>query len=604
MSKLNDSIAKTAGSLSAIETLLDSYPKLKSFDNLSFGLDGECSLNFLLLLLQVLGVSESKFQNWTAKVLSEHFIEGLEVAVKACILNGIKDMLSCSINPTIPAYMFGEGEEAMQKTFVKISDIDPCSLLDNCPTAGLGSMMYFDTVKPITTTDGEITEKRRPLRPNETWKSCDMNAYLWYVINKGNSNDENNKTFWDNRCKNIRKFKRYGDPLYEAFFEENAVTPEKTKLFPTGSFVVKPETGEGSCKKYRILKCEYQEIGNLRQHNKLKVTLDMERYISHYSLNVSLPDGQNVVNKEITRSKTLFEFDYDYLSSIKLFDTRSLVFNILNSVFNLKYSLNFSLQKQVIENMVEEMVDNIIMQDDTDSEICFFNFSNDKYDEMLQKAELKKKNQFAVDGDVRKLVNVNTDEIVDALNSYNSDAEPGEQIDKIVHILQAAQNAGVNNDSVEAKYKFNFAAKIFHNITKRLITEIILQLFSPKIMLLYAVNNMIINQDENSEDYAATWFDFVSGFKNVITSIAIQVKDMLLQELLDFVIGEIKLLIPKYTQKLALEVLTDYRMLITNLMSSCAGIIGNRGNGTKSIDNVQYADIVPELEIPETSGTC
>jgi hypothetical protein len=113
--------------------------------------------------------------------------------------------------------------------------------------------------------------------------------------------------------------------------------------------------------------------------------------------------GQNVDN-EADRKKlvknlfecypglTVFEFNYDYVMGMKLFDAKVIATTLLDSLINtrLGISATFGMQSQEATERIREIIKNIINSDDSTISDCFYTFDNSKYESLLRKSEEKR----------------------------------------------------------------------------------------------------------------------------------------------------------------------------------------------------------------------
>ena len=79
--------------------------------------------------------------------------------------------------------------------------------------------------------------------------------------------------------------------------------------------------------------------------------------------------------------KTLIEFNYDYITSLKLFDSKVVAAQLLDQLTGLlNIDLSISYARQLIKNETLKMVQDIVESDDSVVSDCFFTFSNSDYD--------------------------------------------------------------------------------------------------------------------------------------------------------------------------------------------------------------------------------
>ena len=141
----------------------------------------------------------------------------LEAAVKGILIAKLKDIISCSVNPFFT-------EDILKNGIVfNVEEIDIADVLKYSPYDKVGKYFYFDTEPTINegetdfamTDDGSFIEVPKPKKvqnPSDLIKSDDMDALIWFMINKANK-----RYVW--KPKKYRKGDEYR-PDYP--FEENS----------------------------------------------------------------------------------------------------------------------------------------------------------------------------------------------------------------------------------------------------------------------------------------------------------------------------------------------------------------------------------------------
>lgn len=607
MSAINAQKARVVGAIGAIQTLLEKYPFLVSTDTT---VPGETSLSFMLNILDIIGVKKKDIIEWVAKLLAgkgaDGFLVSVEWAIKAILLANVKNLLTCSMNPMLPdklmyKYKDVAGKDVMGSgIMLDLNKIDLYGVLGNSPKDknGGGSMFYFDAEESIYSTEEHPVNG---YSTNELWKSCDFNAYLWYVIHKGtNVGAEARKLYWDNRVKYIERFKDpdKGETYRNSFFDINKTDG---KFYEAGS-------GEAvTFNKKQILITEYIERSesNLTP-NVIRIWLNDERYYHKRNLKLKSVNvaGFNTPSVGFKLNKTVFEFNYDYIMSLKLFDSKTLVANIINAILGISASINlsYSIYENVIAAKIGSIVRNVIRSNDTEIDDCFFTFSNDEYDSMLQESIKKHNKIYAYNNNE---VELDYSKIIDSVNEISNAATLQEQVKSISNVFDEILATPAQMGEVEAKDKFAFGLDIIQNILEETITQLVMQILSPKVVILYQINQAIMGdidpQGEFWKDVAKMDIEsFLKSLKNVIIQAILEIESMILKQLLAWLLEKLKPLLALFVSKLLLETLNDYMTLLKQLISFC-GMGWSSGVGNKSviaIDNVDYADIVPSKLTP------
>lgn len=557
MSKKNKK-KETLGTIASIQTILERYPVLISNDTV-----GNTSLTFTFDLLEMLGVGPDEILEWLSKLLSEKngWLDILEDAIKAFLITTFKDTYTCSINPRLPSStmrtVYPDASEVGTVgtgITVNLDDIDAFGILNHCPVTEQGSVFYFDT------------NPSNGYNSLNVYSSMDFNAYLWYVINRGKNPPEHNSV-WDNRVDYIKKFDlvgTFGESSMKGRFLN--ATGRRSPIFRV--------PGVGS--KKEILSCAYAESG-VTEQNKLVVYINYDRYFGQFG------------------NKTVFEFNFDYITSLKLFDSKTLVAQIINAVAGISTSLNanLSFNQQLISAQLKEIVKRVMMTEDGSPEDCYYKFSNEEYDKLLREADIRQKTT----GENYKALN---DEIISEVSKINNASADDE--DKVIYSVFKSVSQDISTYNSDDKYEVSLGIDVIRKFLEETVFQLTLQVLSPKIMLLYAINDKVLDPNGSGINGA---IEFFKKFENLIVSLIKQIFSLIMEYLAEFLIGQLKEIIYLFIEKLLLEKIGYYMLLIEQLISTCTAGVGNislsfngRRNNPLSIENVIGADIIPSKDTP------
>ena len=556
----NNKKQNALGTIASIQTILERYPVLITNDTV-----GNTSLSFTFDLLEMLGVTPEEIIEWLSNLLSGNngWLEALEYSIKGIIIQSFKDLYTCSINPRLPVdsmrSVYNENVDYPQGTGIKVNldDIDIFGLLNFCPTSEKGNVFYFDASPDCGYT------------PTNVFSSTDFNAYLWYVINKG-QNPPTHKSMWDNRVDYRNKFELVGNYSVSSkkgrFINEECERTAIKKVSQVGA-------------KKEILSCCFTENGQGKFSNYLTVYINPDRYF------------WEVADK--TYTKTVFEFNFDYIMSLKLFDSKTLVAQIVNAVAGISNSLtvNASFTKGVVAEKVREIVKKVIESEDSDTSVedCYFTFSNDEYNRLLNEATLKH------GGDYEEETERN-DEIIEKVNKIGTVSE-SERKDAVKEVFQTITTYDYNDD----EGTISFGNGVIKKFLEETVLQVTLQILSPKVMLLYAINEKVL--DPESETVGVV--EFFKNFQNLLVALTKQIYNLMMEYLVEYLMGELRQILYLFAEKILLEKIAYYMLLIEQLLTNCTMGIGNlslsftgRRNNPLSIENVQGADIIPTKDTP------
>ena len=107
--------------------------------------------------------------------------------------------------------------------------------------------------------------------------------------------------------------------------------------------------------------------------------------------------------------RTIIEFNTDYIMSLKLFDSKVVAAQLIDALTAcLSIDLNLSYEQLFIKNEIQKMVKMINETDDIVVNDCFFTFSNEEFNAMVQKSELIRAGLLSENGEL------NSDTHIDA----------------------------------------------------------------------------------------------------------------------------------------------------------------------------------------------
>ena len=319
---------------------------------------------------------------------------------------------------------------------------------------------------------------------------------------------------------------------------------------------------------------------------------------------VTVDDPQEVAKylMECYPGLTVFEFNYDYVMSIKLFDAKVLAHSLMESVLNtnIGISVGVGMRHQEATEEIKEIIKNILESDDSEINDCYYTFDNSKYDALLRKAEEKRARQQRF-GNVTHKTGL-FDSVNDILNEYDANAELHEQAD-VLHraITQAAVTV---SEGLPESDKFDVEFNFIFDLIEALTTAIVNGILSPKVLMLLEVNQKIMG---------GTWEkftlkDLIQALRSIIIAIVKEIRDMVIQELLKLVLKALEPIIQSLSSILLREQLENYSDAILEIVRNCPFIwfsFGNTYQDTK-LDTVDYADIdashTKEGEQPSTNN--
>ena len=649
ITKSDASITKLFGSVAAAQTMVEQFP-------FSFGVNEKgfsCTFDLLAALWNF--CSDEPLEQKIITVMSDKiadpncaWLQGIEETIKMALEANITSLVTCDMSPLIPDRLIGSGEFLKwsdrkvsfqgEGVTIPVSAIDFTGVLEHCPAdennpnsianyfpcySEKEAYVLFSenaipkNVTPIEKETIPLTNEgdyilvngnyykwdRLPLEINDIWKHDDFNAFLWYVKNKGTYGNlnERHKLIWDNRYKTkpYTKFERKGEDFFtmkKGIDEGFDYIPRPDGIYPFSetyleSYNNNPQT---KYKKKQILECRYIN-GDGVQSDAFQFRLPASNYYKTRKLT-----GKKKDTTILRINKTIFEFNHDFLMSLKLFDGKTYLCQVVQSLMGQgNLSINFSLTRegQNIETIVDNIIDNVINLSDIEVEDCYFTFSNEEYDQMLQTYNERRRKGIESQEKINSLFN----EIKTIQNNGITSEETTKTITNVLTQLSKEASGG---DTVPGSWKFNYNYQF--ELIRMLVYPLIRPLFSPKVVTLLLLNlNLMGDPLKLAQNKTIQPDDILKYLIKIIPSIIIQIKDMINEMLYSWVIEKLTPILTLFTLRIIAEQIETYKKLIMDMLTACANFSGfsslfngyNGGNGTNNvIGQVDYVDIDPAKE--------
>ena len=293
--------------------------------------------------------------------------------------------------------------------------------------------------------------------------------------------------------------------------------------------------------------------------------------------------------------RTLVEFNTDYVMSLKLFDSKVVTAQLLDSLMGLlNIDLNLTYKQMLIKNEVKKMVQMIVETDDTVVSDCFFTFTNDDYNAMLEKAELNRAKLFSINGEQNTTTTIDPKEILRSLNELDDSAIQSGDTTVIEHALTeisgniTTMNA-MEGDAINFGARMNFIENLMNNLAY-VITSAVL---SPKVYLLILINLEILGKDTNFNLEG-----FIGQFKQLIASLIRTIRDQLIKYLVD----ELMKILGNIATEIAVKIGIEQAQYYYRLMKKIIGSFKRKGTTLDfTIDSVEHADIITEEQTPKNA---
>lgn len=290
--------------------------------------------------------------------------------------------------------------------------------------------------------------------------------------------------------------------------------------------------------------------------------------------------------------KTLMRFNYDYLMSIKLFDSKVVAAQLIDVLFNnlSTININFSYSRKVIEEEVKKMVESVLERGDTVISDCFFAFSNRELDNLQRKIELQRAGLFSLNGESDTIGTPDIETLYNNINNIASNATEQEIQATIEGTLTNISKEFISTSStVETESNFKNPVKwdFINSLIENLMVIIVQILCSPKVYLVYLINMRMLGEPDDKFNLEK----FLQFKGELVAASILKIRDIWADYLTMVFKGLSEKLEQLVRAKLINEQYEDYRRLLLQCIE-CFKM--NKKYLDFNLDDVDYADILSE----------
>ena len=331
---------------------------------------------------------------------------------------------------------------------------------------------------------------------------------------------------------------------------------------------------------------------NIKKYKEKKVNAIKE--LRKIQANMTNNDYRKITQNYYYR-RTLVEFNTDYVMSLKLFDPKVVTAQLLDSLMGLlNIDLNLTYKQMLIKNEVKKMVQMIVETDDTVVSDCFFTFTNDDYNAMLEKAELNRAKLFSINGEQNTTTTIDPKEILRSLNELDDSAIQSGDTTVIEHALTEISGNITTMDAREGD-AINFGARMnfIENLMNNLAYVITSAVLSPKVYLLILINLEILGKDTNFNLEG-----FIGQFKQLIASEIRTIRD----QLINYLVVNLKPILDNIATEITVKIGLEQAQYYYRLMKKIINCFKRKGTTLDfTIDRVEHADIITEEQTPKNA---
>lgn len=368
----------------------------------------------------------------------------------------------------------------------------------------------------------------------------------------------------------------------------------------------KTPDGFSSCWRYRVL--NGKQFNDIAYRTDVNNGMSANNYIGWLVVNTTGKYQLYMLNDEETGKphlpqeclypcyapSTIYQFNYQYVMGMQLFNAKQILCSALDFTLGLNLSLELGLtEKQGLDRQrIIEIIKNMCEVDSSSVSDCFYSFSNTKFDSMLNESDRKRHNGYQFKGGDNQVHKVDRTALKSVLNSYDADATLNERTNTLKRaITEASVSIEVTPDTPdEVNFATGINSEFLETLIRNLTISMVSSLLTPKVIMLFTVNKRLMGDYSEYESIE----DFLRANQAIVISLVKHIRDLILEELLAFVMDKLKVIISLWSTALLREYYEKIARILRLMKEDCLNSIPSwtkqRVLDTE-IPIVNYADI-------------
>lgn len=438
------------------------------------------------------------------------------------------------------------------------------------------------------------------LNPNLLYKSMDMNAFLWYALHKGMKMPqvEYNHMMWDSRVSALKQgVSRKSAEEWNEWYNSKTGYTEEFKYF--GNTIVEDTPI------FPIMQLEGQGMAE----NLLKVHIPAQRYFLPKVRNANI-DGNEVPRHAFNAS--MYKYNWDYLNNIQILKPKLLLVGLCEHLLGFSLSTisstNINFTKKLIESKLSSAIKSVIEANDMEVEDCYMEFSNDEVNAMLEEMLLSRYNATTYGGETATVRVHDTKKYVAMLDQVNANTSVEGNMTTITKLVTEVATDPGTEGSIDYGLKISTDGNILKKLLWAIVMPLLMSIFTPQVMLLLYMNFELMGITKidtfNGQDFTKIINLIMNKIFGLLKSIILFIKDKIVELLLTLFYEKILPTLMKYQAILVLESITFWIAILKDAISCLPRFKFKRNKVIGAIDSVDYADIIPSQDTPESTSSC
>lgn len=435
------------------------------------------------------------------------------------------------------------------------------------------------------------------MNPNLVYRAYDMNAFIWYCYNRFNiaNQEEENHLMWDSRISaskngiirsNGTEWNRwYSSKSAEGKEFEYISNPESEVLYP----IIQVERYNDS---------------------ELLVRIPAQRYYAPRKREEIYNGTYDGTGHYFNAS--VYRFDWEYLKNIQILNPKLLLVRLIEHLIGLSLdaasNLKFNVTQKRIEAVLSKAVKSIITANDMEVEDCWKSFSNEDYNDLLEEILLSRYTASKTNGESSRIRTYDINDYVNQLDQISQNVTSQGTTTMITKTVTNVMMTDGSEESTEYGFEYGFDSNMLSKLIWAVVMPIVESLFTPQVMLLMMINFQllgVVNIDNAfGNDFTKILNLLINKLLGLVKSIVLYIKDKIIALLLELFNKIITPILTNMALMLYLEMITDWLVILLNAVKCIPMLFGGLNKPIGYIEDVDYADIVNEQNVPESTSEC
>lgn len=441
------------------------------------------------------------------------------------------------------------------------------------------------------------------LNPNTLYRTMDMNAFLWFVLNKGmkNPQDEYNHMMWDSRITAAQAgIGRSSDVEWNEWYS--------SKSDYTGEFLYNGGNIMKDTALYPIIQLEPQ--GGAK--SLFRIHIPAQRY---FMPNYRIETLNGRKGPELSFNSTIYTFDWDYLKNIQILHPKLLIIGLCEYLLGFSLStissVDINLTKKMIQAKLSSAIKNVVEAADMEVADCYTTFSNDEFNTLLEEMLLSRYSATYYGGESNPVRQHDVNEYLGMIDAINTATTTEGTVTQITRLITQVTTDPGSEASIEYGIQVSTDGNLLQKLLWAIAMPIMQAIFTPQVMLIIIINFELMGitkmKDFLNNDYGKILNLLLNKILSLAKSVVLFIKDKIVELLLRLFYEVVMPLLIKYEIILILEKLNYWLAILQAAIACLPTFRLQRTRIIASIADVNYADIVDTSEqtaLPESSSSC